>query len=55
MKAQPELCTAARCDRMGEALVEQYAPTERFGGMQTNAPTGEWIWLCGPHVAEEFK
>lgn len=54
MNMQPEMCVAAGCNRMGEALIEQYAPLEQTGDMQIKGPTGKWIWLCGPHVVEEF-
>ncbi len=52
---QPETCVAAGCDRRGEALVEQYVTANPVGTIGLMEPSGNWIWLCGPHVVEEFS
>lgn len=55
MNVRPERCAAPECGRMGEALIEKYEivpdGVDKLGIMQ---PSGEWIWLCGPHAVEEF-
>lgn len=51
----PGMCVATDCGRRGEGLIERYEPHDTAEGLTVSDPTGEWIWLCGRHLVEEFS